>query len=43
MTKQPSIASGKPSQKLKPAFMTIATVYAPMPKNAAWPSDFWPA
>ena len=26
-----------------PAFSEIAAMYAPMPKNAACPSDIWPA
>ena len=38
-----SIAAGRLSQKLIPAFVISAAVYAPIPKKAAWPMADCPA
>ena len=39
MTKHATAAIGTTNRNGTPAFNAIAAMYAPMPKNAAWPSD----
>jgi len=37
--KHTTAAIGKTTRNGMPAFSEIAAMYAPIPKNAAWPSD----